>query len=155
MRSRPWIIAAGSTPFCSRPRVTNWRPKWLNSSARSPRSGPARPPVEIFQLSSTCYAPQKRGICFLSLPRQRELQQQIALDEGKIVVRHQRNDGLIACVTVHRDAFHVVDLVGEIGLDQRSAVAQRVRLNAGEGNSADANGETACERKSALEQQQV
>ena len=56
---------------------------------------------------------------------------------------------------MHRDAFHVVDLVGEIGLDQHSAVDQRVRLDAGERNAADAHGDAARRRKAALEQQQI
>ena len=46
-------------------------------------------------------------------------------------------------VAMHGDAFHVVDLVGEIGLDQRLAIDQRVRLDAGQRHAADAHGDAA------------
>ena len=53
-----------------------------------------------------------------------------------------------------RDAFHVVDLVGEVGLDQRLAVDQRARLDVGERDAADAHGDAAHQRIAALQQQQ-
>src|SRR6478752_3271707 len=49
---------------------------------------------------------------------QRELQQQRALEHREIVVRHQRQHGLTLGRDVGVDAFHVVDLVAEIGGEQ-------------------------------------
>ena len=56
---------------------------------------------------------------------------------------------------MHRDAFHVVDLVAEIGLDQNFAVDQRARLDVVKRNAADAHGDAARRRKAALKQQQI
>src|SRR6188768_2530816 len=46
---------------------------------------------------------------------QRELQQQIALDHGKIIVRNQGQHGVAFGRDMGVDALHVVDLVAEIG----------------------------------------
>src|SRR5450759_3123673 len=53
--------------------------------------------------------PQGDGLSLFALqslfPHQRELQQQIALDDREIVIRHQRDDGLIGGVAMHRDCL--------------------------------------------------
>ena len=65
------------------------------------------------------------------------------------------SDGFAGGGAMHRDAFHVVDLIAHVGLDQRRAVDQRARLDRGERDAADAHGDAARRRKAALQQQQI
>ena len=50
------------------------------------------------------------------------------------------------CTAMHGDAFHVVDLVAEIGLDHWTAIDQRARFDAGEWHATDAYGNAARQR---------
>src|ERR1700732_3066994 len=55
--------------------------------------------------------------------RQRELQQQRALEQREIIVGDHRQHGVALGREVDVDAFHVVDLVPGIGLEDRGAIA--------------------------------
>src|SRR3954463_10824640 len=59
------------------------------------------------------------------LLHQRELQQQSALEHREIVIRDHRQHRLAVGRDVGVDAFRVVDLVAEIGVEQHGAVDQR------------------------------
>ena len=51
----------------------------------------------------------------------------------------KRDDRFAGRIAMHGDAFHVVDLIGEIGLEHRPAVDQSpFRLYVGERNATDA-----------------
>src|SRR4051812_27185665 len=54
--------------------------------------------------------------------RQRELQQQRALDHREIVIGNHGQHGVTLGRDVGVDAFHVVDLVAEVGFEDRRAV---------------------------------
>ena len=84
------------------------------------------------------------------LPDHRKLQQQVALDDREIVIRHKRDNRLASRIAVHGDAFHVVDLIREIGLDYRPAIENRVRFYSGQWNAADAQRDAAGRRVAPL-----
>src|SRR5580704_15558097 len=72
-------------------------------------------------------------------PDKRELQQQSALDRREIVVGHHGQHGLTLRREMGVDAFHVVDLVGEIGLEDRGAVNDGARRHRTERDTPDTN----------------
>src|SRR5690348_8904999 len=71
-----------------------------------------------------------------SVSHHRKLQQQGALDQRKIIVRDERDDRLAGRIPVHGNAFHIVDLVSEIGLHHRASVDERPGLEIRERNAA-------------------
>ena len=87
--------------------------------------------------------------------RQRELQQQRALQEREIVVGDQREHGVAAGAAVNAQAFHIVDLISEIGLEQDRAVDQRVRLDVAERDAPDAHRKPGGPAEFALQHQQI
>ena len=98
--------------------------------------------------------PAPRRACH-SLSDQRELQQHRALQQREIVVRDQRQHQRAVGVAMHRQAFHVVDLVAHVGDDQHRAVDQRAGLDRGERHAADAHGDAAAPGEPALQHQEL
>ena len=74
--------------------------------------------------SRICSPPLARFSSF-----ERELQQQGSLQRREIVVGDQRQHQRAGGVAVHRQAFHVVDLVAHVGEDQLAAIDQRAGLD--------------------------
>src|SRR5215831_13714115 len=87
--------------------------------------------------------------------RQRELKQQRALNGGEIVVGNEGEDDVAALAAVNAQAFHIVDLVAKIDVEQNGAVNQRARLDLAERDAAHAHGQTAAPAESPFQQQNV
>ena len=84
-------------------------------------------------------------------PHHGKLQEQIALEEGKIVIRYDGDNCLAADSAMHGNPFHVVDLIGEIDLDHGTAIDYRAFLDACKRQAANAHRDTAHRRIAALQ----
>src|SRR5712664_1031682 len=87
--------------------------------------------------------------------RQRELQQQRALEHGEIVVGNHGQQGVALRRDMGVDAFHVVDLVAQICLEDRGAIDHRAGGERLERDAADADAEARCPRKFSLQHQKL
>ncbi len=67
----------------------------------------------------------------------------------------KRDDRLAGRIPMHGDPFHVVDLIGQIGLEHRPAIDQSAFLDVGERNATDADGNAPRRRCAPLKQQQL
>src|SRR5215471_159091 len=78
----------------------------------------------------------RRGSSRSSL-HQRELQQQRALEQREIVVRNHRQHRVTVLGYMRVDPLHIVDLLAEIGLEDRGTVVNRAGREQLERNAPD------------------
>ncbi len=78
-----------------------------------------------------------------------------ALDQRKIVVGDHRQHGVALRRDMGVDAFHVVDLLAEIGVEDRGAIDHRAGRNRGERDAPDADADAGEPGKLPLQHQQI
>src|SRR5512132_375502 len=112
------------------------------------------PGIRVFAASTKTSQPEKLRATGL-LSHNRKLKQQVALDEGKIVIRYQRENCLTTGGTVHGNSFHIIDLMPEIGLDHRMAIDHGTFPEGSQRHPADAHRNAAHRRIAALQHQKI